>query len=93
MPVILDFTLDNNEHQIIKIPAEIWRRDNYKIKKLFAFKNKVAQIEMDPFLETADTDRSNNYWPQQMEPSKFELYKYRDRHDRLAPNPMKKSKK
>ena len=93
MPVILDFSLENNEHKIIKIPAEIWRRDNYEIKKLFAFENKVTQIEMDPFLETADTDRSNNYWPQKIEPSKFELYKYRDRHDRPAPNPMKRSKK
>ena len=93
MPVILDFKFENNEHQLIKIPAEIWKRDNFEIKKLFAFKNKVVQIELDPFLETADTDRSNNYWPKKIEPTKFELYRYKERQKYDGPNPMKKSKK
>jgi hypothetical protein len=93
MPIILDFTLEDNQHQLIRIPAEIWRTNNFEIKKLFSFKKKVIQIELDPFLETADTDRSNNFWPLKIEPSKFELYKYRDRHDRQAPNPMKRNKK
>jgi len=93
MPVILDFKFENNEHQLIKIPAEIWKRDNFEIKKLFAFKNKVVQIELDPFLETADTDRSNNYWPKRIEPTKFELYRYKERQKYDDPNPMKKSKK
>ena len=93
MPVILDFKFENNEHQLIKIPAEIWKRDNFEIKKLFAFKNKVVQIELDPFLETADTDRSNNYWPKKIEPTKFELYRYKERQKYDDPNPMKKSKK
>ena len=57
-----------------------------------AFNEKVIQIELDPFLETADTDRSNNFWPEKTEPSKFELYKYKDRHDKPASNPMKKKK-
>ena len=93
MPVILDFTFENNKHKIIRIPAEIWKRDNYKINKLFAFDSKVTQIELDPFLETADTDRSNNFWPTQIEPTKFELYKFKDRHKYEDPNPMKKKKK
>tara|TARA_B100001287_G_scaffold150032_1_gene126292 strand:- start:1143 stop:3566 length:2424 start_codon:yes stop_codon:yes gene_type:complete len=93
MPLILDFTFENKEHQIFKIPAEIWKRNNFEIKKLFAFDNKVVQIELDPFLETADTDRSNNFWPTQIEPTKFELYRYKDRHKYDDPNPMKKKKK
>ena len=93
MPIILDFTLENKEHHLVRIPAEIWKTNNYQVNKLFSFNKKVTQIELDPFLETADTDRSNNFWPEKIEPSKFELYKYRDRHDRQAPNPMKKKKK
>ena len=92
MPVILDFTLENKEHEVIKIPAEIWVKNNYNLTKVFAFNEKVIQIELDPFLETADTDRSNNFWPEKTEPSKFELYKYKDRHDKPASNPMKKKK-
>jgi len=92
MPVILDFTLENKEHEVIKIPAEIWVKNNYNLTKVFAFDKKVVQIELDPFLETADTDRSNNFWPEKIEPSKFELYKYKDRHAKPAANPMKKKK-
>ena len=43
-------------------------------------------------METADTDRSNNFWPHKMEPSKFELYKYKNRRSRPSDNPMKKKK-
>ena len=43
-------------------------------------------------METADTDRSNNFWPPKMEPSKFELYKYKNRRSRPSDNPMKKKK-
>ena len=92
MPIILDFTLEDNSHEFIKIPAEIWKTNNEKITKMFAFERSVIQIELDPYLETADTDRSNNFWPEKMEPSKFELYKYRNRRDREDSNPMKKKK-
>ena len=46
-----------------------------KITKVFARKKKIKSIELDPFLETADTDRNNNYFPERREPSKFDLYK------------------
>ena len=92
MPIILDFTFSDNSNKIIKIPAEIWKKNSSEITKVFAFDKEVVLIELDPFLETADTDRSNNFWPPKMEPSKFELYKYRNRRDREDSNPMKKKK-
>ncbi|MDG1798907.1 MAG: M1 family metallopeptidase [Flavobacteriales bacterium] len=92
MPIILDFTLSDNTHKYVKIPAEIWKTNNKDISKMFAFEKSVKQIELDPYLETADTDRSNNFWPEKIEPSKFELYKYKNRRDRSSSNPMKKKK-
>jgi hypothetical protein len=92
MPIILNFTFSDNSNKIIKIPAEIWKKNSSEITKVFAFDKEVVLIELDPFLETADTDRFNNYWPPKMEPSKFELYKYRNRRDREDFNPMKKKK-
>ena len=92
MPIILNFTFSDNSNKIIKIPAEIWKKNSSEITKVFAFDKEVILIELDPFLETADTDRFNNYWPPKMEPSKFELYKYRNRRDREDSNPMKKKK-
>ena len=92
MPIILDFTLSDNTHKYFKIPSEIWKTNNKDISKMFAFEKSVKQIELDPYLETADTDRSNNFWPEKIEPSKFELYKYKNRRDRSSSNPMKKKK-
>jgi len=92
MPIILDFTFSDNTNKIIKIPAEIWKKNSSKITKVFAFDKEVNLIELDPYMETADTDRSNNFWPPKMEPSKFELYKYKNRRDRPSINPMKKKK-
>ena len=93
MPIFLDFTLENNTHELVKIPAEIWMKNNTQITKVFAFDKEVKQIELDPFLETADTDRNNNYWPVKVEPTKFELYQYKNRRDKSGTNPMKKKKK
>ena len=92
MPIILDFTFSDNTNKIVKIPAEIWKKNSSQITKVFAFDKEVTQIELDPFMETADTDRSNNFWPQQLEASKFELYKYKNRRDRPSSNPMQKKK-
>ena len=92
MPIILNFSFKDNSNKVIKIPAEIWKKNDLEISKVFAFDNEVTQIELDPFMETADTDRSNNFWPQQLEASKFELYKYKNRRDRPSNNPMKKKK-
>ena len=92
MPIILNFSFKDNSNEVIKIPAEIWKKNDLEISKVFAFDNEVTQIELDPFMETADTDRSNNFWPQQLEASKFELYKYKNRRDRPSSNPMKKKK-
>ena len=93
MPIFLDFTLKNNSHKLVKIPAEIWMKNNSQVTKVFAFDKEVKQIELDPFLETADTDRNNNFWPVKIEPTKFELYQYKNRRDRSGNNPMKKKKK
>ena len=93
MPIFLDFTLENNTHELVKIPAEIWMKNNTQITKVFAFDEEVKQIELDPFLETADTDRNNNFWPVKIEPTKFELYQYKNRRDKSGSNPMKKKKK
>ena len=93
MPIFLDFTLENNTHELVKIPAEIWMKNNTQITKVFTFDKEVKQIELDPFLETADTDRNNNYWPVKVEPTKFELYQYKNRRDKSGSNPMKKKKK
>jgi hypothetical protein len=75
MPIIINFTFKDGTSEVIRIPAEIWKKNDKNVSKVFFFKKEVISIGMDPFLETADVDFSNNNWPPKMELSKFELYK------------------
>ncbi|HBF18855.1 MAG: aminopeptidase [Owenweeksia sp.] len=75
MPVILEFTFTDGSKQLERIPAEIWLRNEYAFNKVFVSQKELQSVELDPYLETADTDRDNNYWPPRQEPSRFELFK------------------
>ena len=86
MPIILQFTFDDNSSKIIRIPAEIWKMDDETISKVFIFKNKVTSIRIDPFLETADVDLNNNCWPSRKFPSRYKLFKEKQTRE----NPMQR---
>ena len=94
MPVILEFEFRDGQKEVIRIPAEIWKTNDKKVSKVFFFEKEVRSITLDPFLETADVDVSNNYWPPRVLPSKFELYKM-DESQRGSErdNPMRQQKK
>lgn len=78
MPVILEFEFSDGSKEEARIPAEIWRFDQESLQKLFWFPKEVRSVKLDPFLETADVDLSNNNWPPKVEPSRFELFKQRN---------------
>ncbi|OIQ37376.1 MAG: aminopeptidase [Bacteroidetes bacterium MedPE-SWsnd-G1] len=75
MPLILEFTFEDNSKETIKIPAEIWRKHENEVTKVFIFDHKVRSVQLDPNLETADTDVSNNAWPHAKVPTQFELFR------------------
>ncbi|MFT7120589.1 MAG: hypothetical protein ACJAZ9_000763 [Neolewinella sp.] len=88
MPIILKFTFEDGTSEVQRIPAEIWRKDYKEISKVFPFAKKVTAIELDPYLETADTDRSNNFYPSKAEVNRFDLFKSRSRSG--GENPMQR---
>jgi len=79
MPVILRFEYEDGTSDVKRIPAEIWKLNDQSISKVFYSSKKLKQVELDPFLEIADTDRENNYWPERNVPTRFELFKRGDR--------------
>jgi len=94
MPLILQFTFTDGSKEVIKIPAEIWKINHKNVSKVFFFEKELAGIELDPFLETADVDLSNNNWPPKMQPSKFELYERKAYNwGGYGENPMQRAKK
>tara|TARA_B100001750_G_C15487410_1_gene589133 strand:- start:964 stop:1971 length:1008 start_codon:yes stop_codon:yes gene_type:complete len=89
MPLILEFEFENGTKEVQHIPAEIWRLRDDRITKVFVLNQRVKSITLDPFLETADTDLSNNVWPAQTKPTRFQLFKQR----RQTPENLMQKKK
>ena len=94
MPIILKFEYTDGSEEVIRIPAEIWRRNDQSVSKVFVTEKEVDRIELDPYLETADTERANNYFPEQQQMSRFQLYKYkRERWNESGENPMQRDRR
>ena len=90
MPLILRLDYGDDTEEVIRIPAEIWKMGRDKVTKVFHTEKEVQQIELDPFYETADTDRSNNYFPPQQAPSRFELF---EKQSKRGENPMQRARR
>ena len=75
MPIIFEVTYEDGETELIRLPAEIWRRSPTKVTRMFVTDKEIVSVEVDPLRETADSDRSNNYFPPRIEPSRLEVFK------------------
>jgi hypothetical protein len=94
-PLIIEWTYTDGTKEIEKISAYIWRKNEYKISKVFAKTKEVKGIKLDPYRETADIDETNNSWPREYQPSRFELFKQQTlpRGVTPGPNPMQDARK
>lgn len=72
MPIIAELNFEDGTKETYKFPVEIWRRNNTTAKRVFATEKKVVKIQLDPKLETADIDVTNNTWPKEAVADKFE---------------------
>ena len=89
MPLIIRFTFSDGTSEVLRIPAEIWRRYEEQVSRVFVFDQEVVNFRLDPFLETADTDLNNNNWPRIASPSRYQLFRQR----KLRENPMQRNRR
>jgi hypothetical protein len=95
MPIILEFEFADGSRQVERLPAEIWLDNEAEVSKIFVFEKELRSVVLDPFLELADTDVSNNYWPPRPQPTRFQLFKGgnpRYQNDSWE-NPMQRAKR
>ena len=90
MPLILEFTFEDGSKEVRRIPAEIWRMFEDKVSKVFIFDKVLQSVRLDPFLETADTDLDNNSWPEEKQPTRYQLFK---QQSSVRENPMQRQKR
>ena len=72
MPILVELTYEDGTTENFKYPAQIWRKSNDTARKVYATEKAIKKIQIDPKLETADIDVTNNTWPKQEVKSKFE---------------------
>ena len=91
MPIIVEFSFEDGTKETKRIPAQIWRKDENKVTKVFYTNKKAVSIKLDPMRETADIDESNNSWPNVTVPTKFGLFKSKaiSRGQSIGLSPMK----
>ena len=86
MPVIVDLEFEDGSKQTLTYPAEIWKQNNEQVTKLIITEKPIKSIVLDPRLQTADVDLSNNFFPPRIEKSRFKLFK-----EKKKLNPMQKA--
>ncbi len=89
MPLIFEMIYTDGSKDLHKIPAEIWRYNQKKVSKVFTSSKELKEVNLDPYLETADVDTSNNTYPPRQQISRFELFK----QNRKQENPMQRAKR
>jgi hypothetical protein len=94
MPIIIEWTYKDGTKEVDRIPAQVWRKSEDKLVKVFMKDKEVASIKLDPMRETADIDESNNSWPKVETQTAFQIFKAKQAQARAIPNannPMQKA--
>lgn len=73
MPLIVQFEFEDGTTDTQRIPVEIWTKNHKEVTKIFKYSKEVKSISLDPFLETADVNTKNNYWPRKTERVYFKV--------------------
>jgi hypothetical protein len=79
MPLLLQLDFEGQESEMMRIPAEIWRRNAKTVKKLIVTDRELKGVVVDPHWETADVDMENNHYPRRIIPSRIEIFKTPER--------------
>ncbi|SFD28671.1 M1 family metallopeptidase [Algibacter pectinivorans] len=75
MPVTIKWEFKDGTSEIDRLPADLWRRNEYEIQETFIKEKEVISVTLDPNFEFADTNTENNSFPRTETISEFERFK------------------
>ncbi len=75
MPVIFQINYEDGTKEIVRVPAEIWRKNVHEVYKTIMTSKPAVSFQLDPAEETADINTQNNAFPRKNADSKFEEIK------------------
>lgn len=73
MPIVLQVTYSDESTEEIRMPAQAWRNNRRELSKLILTEKEIKNLTLDPHLETADCDLSNNHWPRKVPRNRIRL--------------------
>ena len=74
MPIIVELNYVDGTKEKQTFPAQIWMKNDRTVTRVFTATKEVKSIQIDPDLETADVDTTNNSWPKETS-NQFEIFK------------------
>jgi hypothetical protein len=74
MPLILRFHFEGGSSELVRLPAEVWLKNEAGFTKSFRFKHRPIAVELDPFKELADINMDDNSWPPKDSSSEFDIF-------------------
>ena len=91
MPIIAELHYEDGSTETRRIPAEIWRRNNEQVTKLFITEQPLTKITLDPNRETADSSVWNNTFPREIADKSVEMSFQKEKRGVKPgePNPMR----
>ena len=75
MPIIVEYSYADGTKEKVTYPVQVWRKNDAQVTKVLATDKELTGVLLDPDLETADVDVSNNSWPKQEQESEFDSFK------------------
>ncbi|TYB78279.1 M1 family metallopeptidase [Bizionia myxarmorum] len=80
MPITIEWQYTDGSSEIERLPADVWRRNEYETTQTFLKTKEVKAIKLDPNFEFADTNMSNNTFPKQESDSQFDSFKKKQKN-------------
>ena len=75
MPLIVEYTYEDGSTEKVTYPVQIWRKNDDMVYKRVISDKAIVQIKVDPDLETADIDTTNNSWPKEELKTDLDIFK------------------
>ena len=75
MPLIVEYTYADGSVKNITYPPEIWRKNSKEVMMVISSTSELTNVVIDPKMETADIDTTNNSWPKKEQDNEFDKMK------------------
>ena len=75
MPLIVEYTYADGSVENVTYPPEIWRKNSKEVSMVISSTTELTGVNIDPKMETADIDTTNNSWPKKEQESDFDKMK------------------